>query len=178
MYFQSAFLFLLPLESILCINLPALYYPIGLIFLSFFSIWFSVCCPDWVISIILSSKSLIHSSALFILLFIALSSVCISANEFYSFSWLLLICSHSFLRESAFLFQSSLNSFRIFTMSLLNSKSVRLQRSVSLLTALGEFSCCFNWEFISEVLHLACVFLFFSGVAYYSSIHNFGRFWG
>ena len=78
----------------------------------------------------------------------------------FYFSWLLLICSHSFLRESAFLFQSSLNSFRIFTLSLLNSKSVRLQRSVSLLTALGEFSCCFNWEFISEVLHLACVFLF------------------
>ena len=85
MYFQSAFLFLLPLESVLCINLPALYYPIGLIFLSFFSIWFSVCCPDWVISIILCSTSLILSSALFIQVFIAFPSVCISANEFSSF---------------------------------------------------------------------------------------------
>ena len=98
------------------------------------------------ISIILSSTSLIRSSALFILVFIALSSVCISASEFSSFSWLLLIFSSSFLRESALLFISSLNSFSIYTISLLNSKSVRLQRSVSLLIALGEFSYCFNWE--------------------------------
>ena len=59
--------------------------------------WFSVYCPDWVISIILSSKSLICSSALFILLFSAFSSVCISANEFSNFSWFLLIFSGSFL---------------------------------------------------------------------------------
>ena len=102
-----------------------------------FFIWFYVYCPDWVISIILSSKSLIHSSALFILLFIAFSSVSNSANEFSSFSYFLLIFSSSFLKESALLFISSLNSFSIFNTSLFNSMSVRLQRSVSLLTALG-----------------------------------------
>ena len=91
------------------------------------------------------------SPALFILVCTALSSVCISANEFSSFSWLFLLFSSSFLREFALLFISSLNSFSVFTISLLNSKSVRLQRSVSLLTALGE------------LLHLACVFLFRGG---------------
>ena len=39
--------------------------------------------------------------ALFILVFTALSSVCSSANEFSGFSWLLLIFSSFFLRESA-----------------------------------------------------------------------------
>ena len=62
------------------------------------------------------------------------------------------------------LFISSLNSFSIFTTSLLNSMSVRLQKSVYLLTALGEFSYCFNWEW-SELLHLSCVFLFCGGGA-------------
>uniref|UniRef100_A0A4X1UK17 Uncharacterized protein n=1 Tax=Sus scrofa TaxID=9823 RepID=A0A4X1UK17_PIG len=135
----------------------------SIILLSCFFIWFSVCCPDWVISIILSSTSLIRSSELFILFFIALSSVCISANEFSSFSWLLLILSSSFLKESALLLISSLNSFSIFNTSLLNSMSVRLQRSVSLLSALGEFSCSFNWEwflcfFILFVFFLSCEF--------------------
>ena len=88
------------------------------------------------ISIILSSTSLIRCSALFILVFIVLSSVCISAKEFASLSWLLLIFSSSFLRKSALLFISSLNSFSIFTISFLNSKSVRLQRSISLWIAL------------------------------------------
>ena len=41
------------------------------------------------ISIILSSKSLIHSSALFILLLNAFNSGFVSANEFSNFSWLL-----------------------------------------------------------------------------------------
>ena len=86
-YFQSPFVFLLLLESLLCIDWPALFYPIDLILLSWFFIWFSVCCPDWVISITFSSKSLIHSSALFILLFSAFYSVCVSANEFSNFSW-------------------------------------------------------------------------------------------
>ena len=47
-------------------------------------------------SIILYSKSLIHSSALFILLFIAFSSAFISANEFSNFSWVLSTVSSSF----------------------------------------------------------------------------------
>ena len=45
----SAFLFLLLLESLLCIDWPALYYPIDLLYcFHVFFIWFSVCCPDWV----------------------------------------------------------------------------------------------------------------------------------
>ena len=112
------------------------------------------------ISIILSSTSLIHSSALFILVFTAFSSVYISANEFSSFSWLLLIFSSSFLRVSALLLISSLNSFSIFTLSLLNSRSVRLQRSVSLLTALGEVSYWFNWGWFLSFFILLVVFFF------------------
>ena len=45
----------------------------SLMLLSCFSIWFSTYCLDWMISIIISSKSLIHSSALFILPFSALT---------------------------------------------------------------------------------------------------------
>ena len=59
----------------------------SLFLFSCFSIWFSVCCPDWVISNILSSKSLIHASALFLLLFSDFSSVCVSAN------FLIFLCS-------------------------------------------------------------------------------------
>ena len=125
-----------------------------------FFLWFSVCCAVWVISIILSSRSLMHSFALSNLLFIACSSVCISANEYSSFSWLLLIFSSSFLRESALLFISSCNSFSIFTISLLNSKCVRLQSSVSLFTALGEFSYCFNWEWFLSFFILLVIFFF------------------
>ena len=63
--------------------------------------------------------------------------------------WLLLISSSSFLEDmNSNLHYCSypLNALSIFTISLLNSKSVRLQRSDSLLIALGEFSSCFNWE--------------------------------
>lgn len=52
--------------------------------LIFFHLGF-FCCSNWVISIILSSRS---SSALFILLFIAFSSAFISSNEFSNFSGL------------------------------------------------------------------------------------------
>ena len=96
--------------------------------LSFFFIWLSVCCPDWVISIILSSRSLIRSSALFILLFIAFRSAFVSVNEFSNFSWFLFIV----LQYSAFLSIAFLNSFSIFVISFLNSVSIRLKRSVSL----------------------------------------------
>ena len=109
----------------------------SLILLSCFFIQFSVCCPDWVITIILSSKSLIRSSALFILLFSASNSACTSASEFSNVSWLLLLLSSSFLKESALRFIStlnyfifSLNPFSNFTSSFLKSVSVRLQSSV------------------------------------------------
>ena len=122
-------------EFLLCVDWLTLYCSIGLLyFFHVFVIWFSVCCTDWVISIFLSSKSLIHSSALFILLFSAFSSVSISGNEFPYFSMLLIIFSSSLLKESALLFIAhlnslilSLNSFSIFTISLLNSMSVRLE---------------------------------------------------
>ena len=124
-----------------------------LLLLSCLFIWFSACCLDWVISIILSSMSLIHYSALFILLFIIFISVWIYANEFSHFSWLLPILSKAFLREYVLLFVSSLNSlifslnsFSIFTISLWNSMSDRLQRSVSLFAASCELFCSFNWE--------------------------------
>ena len=69
-----------------------------LILLSFFLFKFVFLSAVliWMISIILSSKSLIYSSALFILLFNAFNSAFTSANEFSIFSWLLLIVSAPF----------------------------------------------------------------------------------
>lgn len=67
-----------------------------LVFFFFFCL--SICCPHWVIAISLSSRSLILSSVLFILLLIAFSSVFVFANDFSKFSWLLLIVSSSFLQ--------------------------------------------------------------------------------
>ena len=130
--------------------------------------WVFCLLSDWVISIILSSKSLILSSALFILLFSAFNSVSVSENKFYNFSWFLLIFSSSFLKKSALLLMSTLNyfiftlnSFSIFTTSLWNSVSVRLQRSVSLFSASCEF-CSFNWEcFLSFFILPMFFFLFF-----------------
>ena len=82
--------------------------------------WVIACYFDWVISIILSSRSLILSSVFVILLFIVMSSVFISANEFSNFSWLLLIVSSSFLQLSAFLLIAFLNSFSISLLPLLD----------------------------------------------------------
>ena len=115
---------------------------VSYIALIFFFIWVSFCCSNWVISIILSSRS---SSALFILLFIAFSSAFISSNEFSNFSGLL-TASSSFLQQSAFLLIAFLNSFSIFIIPLLNSVSVRLKKSVSLFVLSREFSVYFNWE--------------------------------
>ena len=91
------------------------------------------------ISITLSSKSFTHCCTLCTLLFSAFNLACISANEFLNFYWLLLVFSISFLKKSAFLFISALNSFiftlnsfSIFTISFLNPASIRLQRSISL----------------------------------------------
>ena len=94
-----------------------------LIFLFSF-IWLSVCYFDWVISIFLSSRSLILSSVFVILLFILMSSVFISANEFSNFSWLLLIVSSSFLQLSAFLLIAFLNSLNISLLPLLDWRSL------------------------------------------------------
>ena len=103
---------------------------------NFFFIWVSFCYSNWVISIILSSRS---SSALFIVLFIAFSSAFMSSNEFSNFSWPL-TASSSFLQQPAFLLIAFLNSFSIFIIPLLNSVSVRLKKSVSSFVLSREFS--------------------------------------
>ena len=54
---------------------------------------------------------------------------------------------------------TSLNSFSIFTISFVNSVSVRLQRSISLFAPLGEF-CSFNWEWLPSFFILLIFFLF------------------
>ena len=70
------FFFLLLLEFLLHLDWPTLYYPIGLSdCFHFFKIWISVCGADWVVSIILSSMSLICSSALFILSLLPLAQI-------------------------------------------------------------------------------------------------------
>ena len=97
-HFQFPFLFLLLLRSLLWVNCHTLYYFVGLYiaFFFFFLIWISVCCSGWVISIILSSRSFIHSPVLFILLFFAFSKAFASADEFSDFSWLsFLVSSYS-----------------------------------------------------------------------------------
>ena len=99
-FFPSLFLFPMLLGSPLCVDWYTLYYPITLLYCFHFFVLFchSVCCLDWVISISLCSKSFNCSSTLFILLFIAISSAFISANEFSNFSWLLLTVSSSLLQ--------------------------------------------------------------------------------
>ena len=57
-------------------------------------------------------------------------------------------------------FVFTLNSFIVFPISLLNLVSVRLQRSVSLFGASGEFSCYFNWEWFLSCFILLIFFLF------------------
>ena len=65
-----------------CFMLSQVSY-VGFIFVFLF--WFSVCCTNWVISIILSFRSFILSSALFTQCFQWTLSVFISANEFSNF---------------------------------------------------------------------------------------------
>lgn len=84
------------------------------------------------ISIILSSISLIHSSSLFIPQFIAFSSAFLSENELSNFPWVLLIVSSLFLQYSTFLLIVFLNFFSIFIISVLKLLSIRLKRSCSL----------------------------------------------
>ena len=69
-------------------------------FLFFFFFNLSFCCPDWVISIILSSRSLIPSSVLFSLLFIASRLVFISAICLFliGFDWFTFMVSGSLLQ--------------------------------------------------------------------------------
>ena len=132
----------------------------SLTLLSLFFIWLFVCCPDWVISIFLSSRSLI-CSALFFLLFTAFSPALVSANEFYSFSWFLFIVSSSFLEYFAFLL-IALNSFNIliFFLKLL---SIKTEEAWFIVALLEECSWSFNCEwflcfFVLLIFLLLCEF--------------------
>ena len=90
MHFQSPFSFSpLPRISMACSLLSHL----SCILLSFFKICLSICSSDWVIPIILPSRSCIHSYALFSLLFIAFSLASVPTNEFSNISWLLSVVS-------------------------------------------------------------------------------------
>ena len=94
-FLNFPFAFTLLLGFLLCIDWHALCYPIGLIYsLKNF------CGSDWVICIILPSRSLIHSYGLFSLLFVAFSLTFILENEFYN--WLLFMVSRSFYTDLYF----------------------------------------------------------------------------
>ena len=94
-HFQSPFSFSpLPRVSMACSLLSHLSY----ILLSFFKICLSICSSDWVMSLILPSRSCIHSSALFSLLFIAFSLASVPTNEFSNIRWLLSVVSVSLLQ--------------------------------------------------------------------------------
>ena len=90
----------------LCVTLWIAAHQTSLSFtISFIFFYLSFCfCSDQITSIILSSRSLIHSSALFSLSFATFSSVCISTIELSDFDWLFFIVSSSCYNEcSAFL---------------------------------------------------------------------------
>ena len=114
-------------------------YPIDLICCFGSHYCLSVCCFNWVTSIILSSRSLVHSSILFNLLFIAFSSVFISAIKLVNFDWFLFIVSTSLLKGYTLLSINFLNPCSIFIASFLNSASSKLEKSISLFALSGDF---------------------------------------
>lgn len=139
-HFQDPFFFTLFLGPLFCIDWHALYYPISLWYcFQFFFLfgflsavligWFPLL---WLLDLEDYSRSLIHPSALLVILFIVFSSVFVSSNEFSNFSGLLLILSISFLQSSALLLITFLNPFSIFIISVLNSVTIRLRRPASL----------------------------------------------
>ena len=86
-YFPFPFIFLPVLESLLWVDWLTFYYPTGVLYCFFFFLFFfiwPVCCPDLVISIILSSRSLFCFSELLILLSFICSS-CLCKWAFYFF---------------------------------------------------------------------------------------------
>ena len=94
-FFQSPFLFLILLESLLCIGWPALYYPIDISFMCFHLVFclLSLLC-DFHYSIFQLTYlffCVIHSALQ------AFNSAYVSANKFSNFSMFLLIFSSSFL---------------------------------------------------------------------------------
>ena len=135
-HFILPFLFLFLLGPLLSIGFHTLYYPIGL----------SICCSDWVISIILSSRS-----ALLYMLFIALSSTFILANKFSNFLFFFMV-SNSLLHLSAFL---STAHFSNFIVPFLSWVSITLKRSVSLFFHRNSLGLLFGSCFICFIILLA-----------------------
>ena len=113
-------------------------------------IWPSVCYSDWMISIFLYSKSLIHSSPLFILIFIGLSWAFLCKTSFL----IVLLYSFWFLFTVLCISVDSLNSFSIFIISLLNSMSVILKRPVLLLIFFREMLILLTGSGSSAPFHL------------------------
>ena len=111
---------------------------------SFLLILFSIFCFMAMISTILSSRSLIHSSASVILLLIPSSVLFLSV--FISSRALVNSC-HIF----SILF---LKSWIIFTIIILNSFSGRLPISTSFSYFSGDLSCSFIWDIILFLLIL------------------------
>ena len=112
-------------------------------------------CSDWVGFVILFSRPLTHSSALFILPFLVFSLVFILAiwsSNFIGFClWFLVLVQHFCWK--------SFNSVSNLYNSFLNLMSGRLKRTVSFFILSGVFPFSFNWEF-SSVQSLSRVQLF------------------
>ena len=129
-------------------------------------IFFFTClymwCSDWMIFVILSSRSLIHSSVSFSLLFIASGLVFILPIELSNFGWFVFIVSKSLLQQSAFLLIIFLNSFSLFITSL-SFKKIFIYLFIwlhqVLLVACRIFSCGMRDLFLvvaCELLVAAC----------------------
>ena len=134
----SSFLFLLLLKPWLTWFILS-HKPHMLLYLFIFFNLSFIYCSNWMISIILFSRSLM-CSALFSLLFIAFNSEFILEIELSNFGWFLFIASSPLVQWSVFLSIIFLNFPRLVTSSFLNWRSSRLGRSVSLFALLGDLS--------------------------------------
>ena len=119
----------------------------------FFLICLPICYSEWVISILLSSRSLTHSSVLFSFLLVVFSLVFILAAVFSHSDWLLFIVPGFLLQWSTFLSIAFLNPFSIFitlfwTQGLVDwkglSHSIFLQ-GISLVLVIGSGSSAFSF---------------------------------
>ena len=105
----------------------------------FFLICLPICYSEWVISILLSSRSLTHSSVLFSFLLVVFSLVFILAAVFSNSDWLLFIVPGFLLQWSTFLSIAFLNPFSIF---------ITLFWTQGLVDWKGLFHCFFQGIFL------------------------------
>ena len=105
----------------------------------FFLICLPICYSEWVISILLSSRSLTHSSVLFSFLLVVFSLVFILAAVFSHSDWLLFIVPGFLLQWSTFLSIAFLNPFSIF---------ITLFWTQGLVDWKGLFHCFFQGIFL------------------------------